>query len=85
MAGEDHFDLTDSATSFTITMETDDDQVESLVDPYSYTVKAVALGDAFMEISGTMDIKKVCLADLVDTFNKDIRFELPDVGSDTDN
>ena len=65
-------------------METDDDALESTPDPYSYTVKAIAEGDAFEEVSGTMDIKKVCLAQLIDSFDKDIRYELPNVGSAED-
>lgn len=60
---------------------TDPDSNEAL---YTYVVEAVAEGGAVMEILGTKDIQSICIADAVTSFNKDIRFALPDVGADDD-
>jgi hypothetical protein len=71
--GQDHFELSQLGQSFTVAMT--DDSVE---DTYEYTVKALAEGGATSTVTGSKDIKTVCMADLVSSFEKEFAFYLPE-------
>jgi hypothetical protein len=84
--GQFLYDITDSQSTFTLSMFSSANAIETI---HEYTVKATAEGGATETVSGTTDVRSVCLASLVNTntmhyptFERHYTYELPVTGTD---
>jgi hypothetical protein len=64
------------SSKFEVEMTEEANAIEKL---YTYTIEAKAEGGATETTTGTMDIAKVCLADLESGFTTTYTYKIPDV------
>lgn len=78
--GDESFVLTSNdAAEFAMTMNDAANQVEQ---EYPYVVRATAEGGSTETVAGEMLIAKVCLAELVETFETSFSYDLPEFGQE---